>query len=398
MEDGLLTFRPNVLPLESISPTRYVGLRQCALREVWGTARASQLLPSFPAARVGTVIHHLLEDAGSGAFLPGDTPAVDRRWQELIGAMEERMRASWLERRFVPLSQSVADFEVRWIQARERALELADTATSTPGRPTASSDGSVPLHGCEVPVSTPDGRVQGRIDAIVLRNDGPVVRDYKSGAIFEPGDKKHTLKEAYQIQLRMYAALYAVTTGRWPARLEIVPILGNPEEVEFDAESCDSLVEAAREELDAVNGVITGSQSPEIVQERLAKPGPETCTYCTFRPGCLPYQAASAAGSGQWPHDVRGTLKSLVTLADGRAMMEIECAGSVIRIRGLTLPGRHPALEFLQSGDAVAVYNARSTGSTAMLTESPFTTIYKVPAAAARGQSGSNRDAPSAEA
>lgn len=378
--DGLLTFGPEVAPLEYTSPTRYVALRQCALREMWGASGAPQLLPSFPAARVGSVIHQLLEDAGQGAFPRRDALAVDQRWQALIAEVEERMLASWLERHFVPLSLSVPDFEVRRIQARERALELSDTVSETPDRPTGASDGPVPLHGCEVPVSTLDRRVRGRIDAVAPSRDGPVVRDYKSGAIFEPGAvKEHVLKEAYEIQLRMYAALYAVTSGRWPARLEVVPILGTPEPVTFDAESCNALVEAAREALDNVNQAIRLDRSSEAVQERLANPRPEVCAYCTFRPGCLPYRGARVAASGQWPHDVSGRLKGIATLADGSAVMEIDCAAGMIRIRGLSLAGRHPALEILQQGDAVAVYNARPTGSPAMLAESPFTVIYKMP-------------------
>ncbi len=378
MEAGLLTFTPEVAPLRSISPTTFVGLRQCGLREVWRAARAQQLLPSSPAARVGTAIHKLLEEAGQGRFGPGDATAIDRCWQELVEKVEGGMRGSWLERHLVPLSRSVPELEVRRIQARERALELSETASAVEERPAAPAGAPAPLHGCEIPVSSADGRVQGHIDAVVPSEDGPLIRDYKSGAIFQPGaGKRHVLKDTYETQLRMYAALYAMTGGVWPARLEIVPILGPHEPVAFDRGSCTALVETARKALEAANEAIARSGSGETVEETLARPAPETCGHCAFRPGCAPYRVARRA-AGEWPSDVWGRLKRIVALG-GTRMMELDCSGQEVRIRGLGSNERHPAVAILENGDMVGIFNAKRTGSPSMFTESRFTTIYKVP-------------------
>jgi RecB family exonuclease len=387
MADGLLTFEPATVPLDSISPTRFVAIRQCALREIWAASQAPQLLPSFPAARLGSVIHRLLEEAGQGAFIPGDAVAVDQRWNDLVADAERAMLDGWLERQFVPLSRSVADFEVRRIQARERALELSESVTRAGDRRASTvRDGEGQLVGCEVPVSTLDRRVRGRIDAVVLDRDGPVVRDYKSGAIFGAArGHEHTLKEAYEIQLRMYAALYAETSGTWPARLEVVPILGRSETVAFDPDECIGLVEGAREALDTVNEAIRMDGPAGSVQGRLARPGPEVCGYCPYRPGCLPYRAARKGGGGTWPHDLWGRLRSLAPLAGDRLIMELDCDDGLIRIRGLGSKERHPALGILEPGDAVAVFNARPTGSPSTFSESSFTVIYKVPEGSASG-------------
>jgi PD-(D/E)XK nuclease superfamily len=379
--DGLLTFEPAAVPLDSISPTRYVAIRQCGLREIWAAIRAPQLLPSFPAARLGSVIHRLLEEAGQGAFASGDAMAVDQRWKDLVTDAERTMLDGWLERQFVPLSRSVADFEVRRIQARERALELGESVARARDRPASTaSDRLGPLHGCEIPVSTNDRRVRGRIDAVALDRDGPVVRDYKSGAIFETAvGHEHTLKEAYEIQLRMYAALYAETSGTWPARLEVVPILGRSETVAFDRDECLGLVESARDTLDTVNDAIQLNGPAGVVQGRLARPRPEVCGHCPYRPGCLPYRVARKAGGGPWPHDLWGRLMSIAPLAADRLIMELDCDDGVIRIRGLGSKERHPALGILEPGDWVAVFNARPTGSPSTFSESSFTVIYKVP-------------------
>lgn len=399
MAEGLLASVPAVISLDSISPTRFIGIEQCALREMWSAAGAPHLLPSSPVARVGTVIHHLLEEAGRGSFASGDARAVDRRWRELIAGAERKMADGWLERHFVPLSRSVRDFEVRRIQARERALKLSVAMSAARERVAAGGEAQLPLHGCEVPVSTPDQRVRGRIDEVALGKQGPIIRDYKSGTIFEHASgNEHVLKAAYETQVRMYAALYAATSGRWPARLELVPILGAPETVTFDPDDCSALVEAAREALGAVNEAISAAGSPEAVQERLASPHPDVCTHCVFRPWCRPYRAASVAAGGHWPHDVCGRLKNIVTLAAGRVIIEIGRGDGVIRIRVVGSALRHPALDTLQPGDVVAVYNTRPTGSPTMLAESPFTVVYKVPQSAAPRPSGPLTDAPSAEA
>jgi PD-(D/E)XK nuclease superfamily len=382
MADGLLVFGPAVSPLDTISPTRFVAMRQCALREMWAAARAPHLLPSFPAARLGTVIHRLLEDAGHGTFSSEGVVAVDRRWGELVADAERVMLDGWLERHFVPLSRSVADFEVRRIQTRARALELTGAVSAARARPVAAvRNAPDQLLGCEVPVSTQDGRVRGRIDAVVLESGAPVIRDYKSGAIFEPGaGNEHTLKDAYEIQMRMYAALYAATTGTWPAKLEVIPILGMPEPVSFDPLACNTLVEAARQALNTVNEEVRLEGSVGTIEGRLARPGPSVCAQCPFRPGCAPYRTARSVGENDpWPQDMWGVLKSIVPLGSDSLVMEIECAGLQIRIRGLGTKLRHPALGILEQGDNVAVFNARQTGSPTMFAESPFTVIYKVP-------------------
>jgi len=387
MPDGLLMFRAVVNPLDSISPTRFVAMQQCALREMWAAARAPHLLPSFPAARLGTVIHRLLEDAGRGTFPSGDAVAIDRRWGKLVADAERVMLNGWLERHFVPLSQSVADFEIRRIQTRERALELTETVSVARTRPsTVARDAAGQLLGCEVPVSSQDGRVRGKIDAVVLESGAPVIRDYKSGGIYEPGaENEHTLKDAYEIQMRMYAALYAATTGSWPAKLEIIPMLGTSEPVTFDPSTCTTLVGRARDALNAVNEEIRMEGSVGGVEGRLARPEPGVCVHCPFRPGCAPYQTARALRvNGQWPQDIWGVLKSIVPLGSDRLLMEIECAGQEIRIRGLGSKQRHPALGILEQGDCVAVFNARQTGSPSMFAESPFTVIYKVPESTGR--------------
>src|SRR5262245_19825417 len=100
MTPGILDRALHLVPVQRISPSRYEALRQCALREAWAAAGEPPLLPLPPAARLGTAIHQLLEEAGKGQLAPGERGQIERRWEELVAEAETKMRASWLETQF----------------------------------------------------------------------------------------------------------------------------------------------------------------------------------------------------------------------------------------------------------------------------------------------------------
>lgn len=64
VQPGVLPRTPSIHPLKRISPSRFISLRECALREVWTANRQPSLLPTSPVAKLGTAIHKLLELAG----------------------------------------------------------------------------------------------------------------------------------------------------------------------------------------------------------------------------------------------------------------------------------------------------------------------------------------------
>src|SRR4051812_44094900 len=109
--EGVLFPPGGLKPLFSISPSRYCALSRCKLRELWACAGEPSRLPSSPAARVGAVIHKLLERAERGEFPAGNVEAIHRSWYEAISLAESRMSQEWLERHFVPLR--------RWMRGLE---------------------------------------------------------------------------------------------------------------------------------------------------------------------------------------------------------------------------------------------------------------------------------------
>lgn len=382
MQPGILDSQLKLAPVRRVSPSRYAELRACALRGVWSAGHQPDLLPVSPAARLGSVIHRILEEASAGHLAPGDQPAIAKRWKELCAATEQGMLASWLERCFVPLRASVSDFEVRRIRACARASDLAQHAL----RGTSGTHANHPGAAVEFWVQSRDGLVGGFIDQVEMSSEGPVLADYKSGGVFEagPGGILGHVRAGYEIQLRLYAALYAITTGQWPVRLELVALDGSRVPVAFDQQGCLDLLNDAVARLSQINAVIVSlAAAPTAVERQLASPGEANCRYCPFRPRCWTYQEMLATvTAGIWPDDLVGTIKKIRRLGNSKIAIEIETdgpIGTVHRVIGLSPdPARHPALSALQQGDRAGLYNLRSNRKAHTFEESAATVIYKM--------------------
>lgn len=377
---GVLDFKLQLTPISRISPSRYQTLKLCALREVWAAGRQSNLLPVHPTARVGTITHRLFEDASSGRFSTDKRAIIEERWNELLTEIEQAMFDSWLERHFVPLKATVRDFEVRKIRAISRALEMVQISTipARDDRPVIAQE-----EGLEFWLETHDGLIGGYIDYVAQSQEGAVIRDYKSGDILEENSGK--LKTSYEIQLQLYAALYQATTGKWPARLEIVPLQGSPMFVPFDPQNCTDLLSEATATLKQVNSMLVSFVAvPNEAERQLANPSPSNCRQCTFRPGCVAYQQSRLANrdAGGWPNDVIGTLEEIRKLGNGKLMIIVKTDGgesTLAYIRGVnSKPRRHPALEYLQNQDRIGLFNLSTNNATNTFTESQLAVIYKM--------------------
>ena len=379
MTPGRLPVSLPLLPLPRLSPSRYSSLKACALREVWTAARAPTLLPRSPAARAGSVVHRLIEEAGKGQLGDGERAAIERRWDELVAEAEADARASWLDKHLVPFKASVPDFEVRRLRAVQRAEEFA-RARKASGR----GPGGRPSRRHEEWLETPDGLAGGYIDQVEESEVGPVLRDYKTGHILDTGSAEAggSPKEEYQIQLQLYAAIFARVTGVWPVRLELVPLQGARREIAFQPDQCLALLDEALRKLAAVNAVIA-AYHPVQAEAELASPSAETCRFCLYRPACNTYKAHHQFDEGvaRWPDDLWGVVREKRVLGNGKVLLIAEphnTPGQVAYIRGLNPSGeRHPALANLAVGDTAAIYGLMSGGVGASYSETRWTVIYR---------------------
>jgi len=375
---GVLPAAPTATPISRLSPSQYAVLTDCTLHASWAAAREPALLPTPPAARLGSAIHALLEEAGRGT-LGVDAGAVGVAWDRLVAGVEGRMGASWLERALVPLRASVKGYDIRRIRAEGSAARLAVEAMSRPHTAGGTGGGT----SVEVWVGTRDGRVGGSIDRVRETAEGPVLLDYKSGAILEKG-REATVKESYRAQLVLYAALYAQTFGRWPVRLEIVPLEGASVEVPYTPDEGQAFLAEAVAVLGRADEAIAraaASSARPHAEQWLANPHPTACGICPYRPVCRAYHGARTDRVGaEWPADAWGRVVAIRPLGNGRVGLDLESdGGTPARVRALTPGDRHPTLALLQPGDRAALYNLDGRHAPHALGETPLTVLYRYP-------------------
>jgi RecB family exonuclease len=388
MTPGILSGRIPLAVLKRLSPSRFQSLKDCALRQVWTAQGELGQLPATPAARLGSAIHRLLEEAGKGMFRETGGVAVEQRWGELEADAESAMRNSWLERHLVPLKSAVPDYEVRTLRALQRAREITLALPAEAAHPRGRQH-----QGRELWVATPDGFIGGYIDQVDPTPDGPVLRDYKSGQILEgpPARGDGRAKLQYEVQLKLYAALYQSTTGVWPVRLELVSLQGPAHEVAFTPYACQELLRQAREAVLKINAMITDNP-PEVAEAMLASPSPGSCRYCLFRPSCAAYRDARERGCPEdgWPEDVWGIVGEKRALGNGKLLLSIQTgsAGATLAvIRGLSAsPGRHPALPSLSPGDVVCAFGLKGEARGGTFQESMWTVLYRTGCCSQDGQ------------
>jgi hypothetical protein len=366
-------------PLARLSPTSLPPIAACRLRGVWQASGQPPLLPSSPAAHLGTIIHRLFEEAGQGAFSDKTEPSgAEARWHELVAEKEQAMSAQPLERRFVPLQQHIPKFEVLRIRTLARVAELSAGVQGREAGP-AGADGTP--YGPELWVESTDGLIAGKIDRALPGPEGPILQDYKSGAIFSLGHgDQQELKPEYALQLRLYAALYHEQTGEWPSRLQLVPLIGEPRDVSFSAAECVKLLDDARNTLERINEDIARcGNDADALESLLASPSSEACRYCSYRPACSKYLALDVPREDPWPADVWGQLAALVRLGNGTLMLELDIRGeSLFFVRGLADPVIDEAgLDLASKNIPVGIFNAKRTRSQRAFESGPQTSVVR---------------------
>ena len=185
----------------------------------------------------------------------------EARWRELVHAAEDAMADNWIERHLVPLEDSVRDYEVRKRRCRNYVLLLA--GSQPPRRQSEERGQVVRSSGYELWVESSDGTLGGRIDLVVETATGPVIRDYKTGAVFESvGRHAHGQGNIRNAAEALRPEHNAAVTGVWPSRLELAPLVGDPIAIEYSREECEELLVDASYELATLNSTDRGMEDP----------------------------------------------------------------------------------------------------------------------------------------
>jgi hypothetical protein len=360
-----------VIPLVRITPSKFQSFMNCRLKACWESEHVGGLLPSSPAGHIGTVIHKIIEIVGKNEI--DDDTDFDLMWRQSVEEEEKKMKNSWIERHLVPLETSDPHFEIKKRQCRL----ITERMVREPTRKGSVSDfqkGS----GKEVWLQTEDGKIGGYIDAIISTERGEIIKDFKTGSIFKPGQEgsDFSVNNQYELQLKLYAALFNSTFSKWPASLEIVGLDGAIHPVEFTPEECLNLLIKACQLLDEINLAIAANESKQKdVHKQLSSPSPENCRFCLYRPCCPSYWNAKEADPlAEWPNDAKGLITEIKNLGNGLIFIKLLLDNSeIISIRGLH-PERHSALK--GRPNRIAIFSMIASRVKGSFREGKYTTIY----------------------
>ena len=356
-------------PMTTISPSRFDSIQKCPLREVWAAGRAKGLVPSSPSAFLGSVVHRVIEEA-----MLGTEQNLGQVFEDFASAADDRLRKDPIHRRWVPLSAHAPDYA----EMRRRAIERAQAATQ---KPEARAAPTRRRTGPEVRVSARGGKVRGSIDEVDLSGGRVVLRDLKTGNIRKSGTAMPEPKLAYAKQLRMYAAMYEedieISDGKWPDYLELVPLYGPPLAVPYEHAECTALLDQAVETLAAINRTIESHDNSEA-EKLLARPAPDTCRWCPYRPACSEYRNASVTiDNPAWPPDVWGIVVDKVLKGNGTLSISLRRGEELYRVRDIPpTPAIHPALEELRLGKWVAFFGLIRSRTAETFAAGAFTVIH----------------------
>lgn len=338
-EPGILPPPPPINPIKHISPSRFMTSKSCILKGIWeGSNKDISFLPPPPSAALGKVIHNIMECAGKGGMAAESD--FEKVWASIEKREEEKLLVSWTEKQFVPLSNSIRNYSEKKELCRLTVQEILGLGKD---QELQSTSGQQTKKYHEEWLKTPDGVCIGRADYIKEANDFIEIIDYKSVEKIEP-----ERLEDYKVQLKLYAAIFHAERREWPSSLKIMLISGRPIEIEFTQDECKELLKEVYELFYKVNSIINKKTSEnESLLSELAKPSPNICHFCSFRPVCTPYwNARKSLPNGSWPNDIYGTIEESGPWGKDRIYLKLKTLDCNEEIKVINLlPKRHPGLE-----------------------------------------------------
>ena len=95
---------PKLQPITKISPTLLATLKQCPLRAGLRQVRAQPTTRNSKAALLGTIVHRVLEKAGSINRYGRDLRTqAEEIWDKTAEEMEKELQTSTLDRYLLPI-------------------------------------------------------------------------------------------------------------------------------------------------------------------------------------------------------------------------------------------------------------------------------------------------------
>lgn len=369
-----------LIPIHRISPSTFCAFKKCTLHGTLAMSKIPKMLPSSPNAYIGSIIHETIKMAKEGKI--SEKNDFESIWSELVDKKEKAMAKSWIEKHLVPIKKYSTDYEVKKLLCKKFINNLSLEKQKL-RQYSSISEKFILQRRNEIWLQSTDGKVGGYVDTIIPTENGDIIIDYKTGKyIEEPSGKNDpTVKEEYEIQLKLYSSLYNLEYGKWPVSLKIAGIDGTSAEVNFTITECEVMLREAIKILNYANNIITKRDLTKSEKlKELSSPKPENCKFCQYRPGCKSYleiMPQNIISEKKWPIDVSGTIMDRKILGNGNLFIKLSLdaePSKIISIRNLSIE-RHPALNNI--GNKVVMFSLLADYGEKKYQEGLLTTSYQ---------------------
>lgn len=237
------------------------------------------------AARLGTAAHRVLEAIANGAVaIDADWNSVfEVLWQHEVHRQEQQALSTPHERHLGP-ARSWPYYGMQRAKLKRLAYNLW---TRQQHRRQARPDRSLQAYPfTERHYEAFGGRLVGTADVVRTEQGDLLIEDYKTGAVTEVDAVTGELvaRASYVQQLLLYAAMHHNTTGTWPVRGRLIPLDGEPVDIQIDSQQATERVILALNSLESYNKRLAGGTTVDA----LASPDPMTCRWCPYHGMCNP--------------------------------------------------------------------------------------------------------------
>lgn len=335
-----------LVPLKTISPSRFDALRGCALQVILEKSFPQGILPPTAYMLAGSLVHQVAKCAFKES--PSNKEELALIWQNETTELESELQQHEATALLVPLRYFIPNFAVR------KALFLLNWKYRPAIRNRQS--GEISKGGAEQFLIDAKHFVAGSADLLLHTSAGWVIKDFKTGVMHDPVTGQ--AKPEYALQLKLYAALCEQKHGEWPVRLVLENAAGEELDVPFTAAECSALLLEAQQLLVAINHRIGAGEV-----EQLASPDTVRCSRCQARPLCPIYVNGLRNAPPESPADILGAVVSF-TVHNGRLQLLLELGGTRRQLlaNGPVSARLHAQITKL-TGQEILVCNVKSTAN-----------------------------------
>jgi hypothetical protein len=323
------------------------------------------------AERLGTAFHLTLQSLTRDPMSDESTSAIA---EEVRRRFHRELKIQEDESSLRPREQSLPRDGGRKAKAEEaivsEALRMPRPKPASPGQAryrhnpvsrepvpqeeASTSQGVSPSHindvEVEVPVTTGDGLIVGRIDRAEHRDDGTWLFDYKSAM-------REDLPERYQRQIQLYAFMWHETRHEWPVEAQVLyPLAATARRVSIVPDECSVVAE------DSIRVIRKIERTRRATD--LATPG-EVCKVCEYRPWCSAFwnwQEKEPPGVLSLERAEVGFEGQVKTVRSSNCYWKLEVAWKDALVTALAPEERLPHLRAAREGMIARVLDTRITG------------------------------------